>query len=132
MTAILESQITLELLVKIISFSSSKRIIKVNNKAKIIEVGEVIYSIRNYCKIKITKDSIEQSQLVNDFIQKIEMTALKRRQDYISLVNPSSSCLHKSWIRARAEQWDKGGRGPSGRENLLYILPPPILGYGGA
>ena len=62
LTAILESQITLKLLTKSILFSSSKTIAKVIKKANIIEVGKVINSIRNYCKIKIIEDSIEQKQ----------------------------------------------------------------------
>ena len=45
-----------------------------------VVVGKVIYRIRNYCKIKITEDSIEQKQLVNGFIQKTEITALKKSQ----------------------------------------------------
>ena len=32
-------------------------------------IGKVIYSRRNYCKIKITEDRIEQEQLVNGFIE---------------------------------------------------------------
>ena len=68
MTAMVECQIALKLLTKRILFSSSKRIEKVIKKANIIEVGKVIYNIRNYCKIKITEDSIEQKQLVNGFI----------------------------------------------------------------
>ena len=78
MTAMLESQIALKLLTKSILFSSSKRIAKVIKKANIIEVGKVIYNIRNYCKIKITEDSIEQKQLVNGFIWKIDKVALKK------------------------------------------------------
>ena len=41
-------------------------------------IGKIIYSRRNYCKKKITEDSIEQKQLVNVFISKIEITALKK------------------------------------------------------
>ena len=78
MTAILESQIALKILAKSILFSSFKRIAKVIKKANIIEVGKVIYDIRNYCKIKITEDSIEQKQLVNGSIWKIKKVALKR------------------------------------------------------
>ena len=59
MTAMFESQIALKLLTNSILFSASKRIAKVIKKANIIEVGKVIYNIRNYCKIKITEDSIE-------------------------------------------------------------------------
>ena len=62
MTAILESQIALKLLKKSILFTSSKTIAKVIKKANIIEVGKVINSIRNYCKIKIIKNSVEQKQ----------------------------------------------------------------------
>ena len=40
----------------------------------------LIYSRRNYCKIKITEDSIEQEQLVNGSIRKIEKAALKKSQ----------------------------------------------------
>ena len=36
------------------------------------------YSRRSYCKIKITEDSIEQKQLVNGSIWKIEKEALKK------------------------------------------------------
>ena len=43
-------------------------------------IGEVIYSTRNYNKIKITEDSIQQEQLGNDSILKIEKVALKKRQ----------------------------------------------------
>ena len=35
---------------------------------------------RKYYKIRIIEDSIEQEQLVNDFIQNIEITALKKSQ----------------------------------------------------
>ena len=41
-------------------------------------IGEVIHSRRNYCKIKLTEDSIEQKQLVNGSIWKIEKAALKK------------------------------------------------------
>ena len=51
---------------------------KVIKKANIIEVGKVIYNIWNYCKIKITEDSIEQKHLVNGSIWKTEITALKK------------------------------------------------------
>ena len=78
MTAMLDSQIALKLLIKSILLSSSKRIAKVIKKANIIEIGKVIYNIRNYCKIKITKDSIEQKQLVNGSIWKIDKVALKK------------------------------------------------------
>ena len=57
---IVRVQIALKLLTKSILFSSSKRIAKVIKKANIIEIGKVIYNIRNSCKIKITEDSIEQ------------------------------------------------------------------------
>ena len=76
----LESQITLKLLTKSMSFSPSKRIIKVLNKGKWIEVGEVIYNRRNYKSIKIKEDSIEQKLLENGFKLKIEKTALKKSQ----------------------------------------------------
>ena len=33
---------------------------------------------KNYCKIKTTEDSIEQKQLVDDSIQKIQIIALKK------------------------------------------------------
>ena len=79
MTAILEYQIALKLLTKSMLFSSSKRIAKVIKKANIIEVEKVIYNTRNYCKIKIIEDSIEQKQLVNGFIWKTEIIALKKR-----------------------------------------------------
>ena len=62
----------LKLLTKSI-FSSSKRIAKVIKKANIIEIEKVIYNIRNYCKIKITEDIIEQKQLVNGSIWKTEI-----------------------------------------------------------
>ena len=78
MTAMLESQIVLKLLTKSILFSSSNKIAKVIKKANIIKIGKVIYNIRNYCKIKITKDSIEQKQLINGSIQKKEITTLKK------------------------------------------------------
>ena len=39
-----------------------------------------IYSRRNYCKIEITEDSIEQGQLVNSSIWKIEKAALNKNQ----------------------------------------------------
>ena len=42
MAAVLESQITLKILAKSISFSSSKMIIKVLNKGEWIDVGKVI------------------------------------------------------------------------------------------
>ena len=41
---------------------------------------KVIYNIRNYCKIKIIEDSIEQKQFVNSPICKKEITALKKSQ----------------------------------------------------
>ena len=72
MTAMLEFQIALKLFTKIILFSSSKRIAKVIKKTNIKEVGKEINNIRNYCKIKITEDSIEQKQFVNGSIWKIE------------------------------------------------------------
>ena len=43
-------------------------------------IGKVIYCRRNYCKIKITEDSIEKKQLVNSSIWKIKKAALKKRQ----------------------------------------------------
>ena len=78
MTAMLESQIALKLLTKSILFSYSKTIAKVIKKVNIIKIGKVIYNIRNYCKIKITEDSIEKKRLVNGFIWKIKKLALKR------------------------------------------------------
>ena len=39
-----------------------------------------IYSKLNYCNIKITEDNIEQEQLVNNSIWKIEKVALKKSQ----------------------------------------------------
>ena len=78
MTAMFESQIALKLSTKDILFSSSKRIAKAIKKADIVEIGKVIYNIRNYCKIKITEDSIEQKQLVNGSIWKIKKVALKK------------------------------------------------------
>ena len=36
---------------------------------KLIVIGKVIYNWRNYCKIKITEDSIEQKQLVIFYIE---------------------------------------------------------------
>ena len=78
MTEMLESQIALKLLTNSILFSSSKRMAKVIKKANIIKVEKVIYNIRNYCKIKITEDSIEQKQIVNGSIWKIKKVALKR------------------------------------------------------
>ena len=45
-----------------------------------MEVEEVVHSRRNYCNIKITEDSIEQEQLVNDSIRKIEIVKLKKSQ----------------------------------------------------
>ena len=38
------------------------------NKLVAYSIFEVICSRRNYCKIKITEDSIEQKQLVNGSI----------------------------------------------------------------
>ena len=39
------------------------------------------------------------------------LNSIIRRQDYISLVNPSPSCLHKSRVRARAyivgQRWER-------------------------
>ena len=35
-------------------------------------IGKVIYSRRNYCKIKITEDNIEQKQLVNFYMEERE------------------------------------------------------------
>ena len=54
--------------------------LKVLNKGKGIEVGKVIFNWRNYKSIKITEDNIEHKQVVNDFIQKIEIMALKKIQ----------------------------------------------------
>ena len=73
MTAMLESQIALKLLTKSFLFLSYKRIAKVIKKANIIEIGKVIYNIRNYCKIKIAEDTIEQKQSVNCSIWKAEI-----------------------------------------------------------
>ena len=53
-------------------FSSFRRISKFLNTGKLIEVGKVIYNNGNYNKIKITEDRIEQKQLVNDIIWRIE------------------------------------------------------------
>ena len=79
MAVMLESQITLKLLANYMSFSSSKRIAKVIDKLNWIEAGKGKYSIRNYCKKKITQDSIEQKHLVNDSIWEIEKVAIKKR-----------------------------------------------------
>ena len=50
---------------------------KSHKEINIIKVGKVVYTnIRNYCKIKITEDSIEQKQLVNCSIWKIKKVAL--------------------------------------------------------
>ena len=76
----LESQITLILLGKSMSSSLSKKILKVLNKGKWIEIDKVIYCIRNYKSIKITNDHIKQNQLVNDSIQVIKIKALKISQ----------------------------------------------------
>ena len=40
------------------------------------------------------------------------------------LVIPLPSCLHESRIRVRSYIVSKSGRGPLGRKNPLYILPP--------
>ena len=47
-------------------------------KKEWIVIGNVIYNKRNYCKIKITEDSIEQKQLVNGSIWKLVKAALKK------------------------------------------------------
>ena len=78
MTAVLESQIALKLLTNSILFSYSKRIAKVIKKVNIIEIGNVIYYISNYCKIKITEYIIEQNKLVNGSICKTKITILKK------------------------------------------------------
>ena len=67
MAVTLESQITVKFLQTASQFWSSKRIKKVLNTWNMIVIGKVIYR-RNYCKIKITEDSIEQKQLVNGSI----------------------------------------------------------------
>ena len=54
--------------------------LKVLNKGKWIEVGKVIYNWGNYKNIKLTEVNIEQKQVVKDFIQKIEIMALKKSQ----------------------------------------------------
>ena len=59
------------------SLNSSRRIQKSLIKEKWIDVGKVIYSRKNYCKIKITEESIQQKQLLDNYIQKIKITALK-------------------------------------------------------
>ena len=56
---------------------------KVLNTGKWIEVGKVKYNRRNFFSIKITEDSIEQEQLVNDSIWKIEIRKRKKSQKYI-------------------------------------------------
>ena len=76
----LYSQITLKLLAKNMSFSSFKRIAKVLNTGRWIEVGKIIYSIINYCNIKIAEDSIEKKQFENDYMLKIKITALNKSQ----------------------------------------------------
>ena len=70
MVVMLEYLIALKLLEKACRFLSSKRITKFLNIWKWIEVGKLISNRRNYYKIKITEDSIEQKQLVNDSIRK--------------------------------------------------------------
>ena len=47
---------------------------------KIDRIGNVIYSRRNYWKIKIKEDSIKQKQLVNGSIWKVEKVVLKKSQ----------------------------------------------------
>ena len=83
MTRMLEFQIALKLFTKRILFSSSNRIAKVIKKTNMKEVGKVINKIRNYFKIKITEDSIEQKQFVNGSIWKIEKVALRKAKDNI-------------------------------------------------
>ena len=83
MAAMLESQITLKLLTWVCRFHPL-RDIKVFNMGKLIVNWKIICSIRNYCKIKITKNSIEQKQLVNDSIWKIEIIALKKIKENIN------------------------------------------------
>ena len=61
-------------------FFINQEYLKVLNKGKWIEVGKVIYNWRNYKNIKITEDNIQQKQVVNDFIQNIEIMALKKIQ----------------------------------------------------
>ena len=54
-------------------------------------IGKVIYSRRNYCSIKITKNSTEQEQLVNGSICKIEKESIKKNKNnmnnFIIIVN---------------------------------------------
>ena len=76
----LESQITLILLTKNVSFSLSNKFKKSLIKGKWIEVRKVILRWRNYKTIKITGDNIKQKQLVNDSIQKLEIIAQKKSQ----------------------------------------------------
>ena len=79
MAVIKESQIALKLLTKKMSFSFYKRIYKVLNTGKMIVIGKVINSRRNYCNI-IIEENIEQKQLVNDSLQKIEIATLMKSQ----------------------------------------------------
>ena len=81
MIVMLELQISLKLLTKNMLFSSSKRNTKVLNTGKWIEVGKVVYSNRFYIKIEKTDGSTEQKKLAYDFIQKIEITALKAKNN---------------------------------------------------
>ena len=62
-------------------FSSSKRNTKVLNTGKMNKGWKAhIQRKKNHCKIKINKDSIEQKQLVNDLIRKIDIAALCKMQ----------------------------------------------------
>ena len=63
------------------------------------------------------------NEITNDIV--LSQNGQIWRQDYISLVNPSLSCLR---FEPENIQWCKGGREPREHKNPLYILPPPILG----
>ena len=60
MAIMLESQIALKLLTKSMSLYPPRRLQKSLIHEKWIEVGKVIYSKRNFKRIKITEESIEQ------------------------------------------------------------------------
>ena len=65
-------------------------------------IGKVIYSRRSYCKIKVTEDSIEQKQLVNGSISKIEKIALKKSQRWYKWIY--DNCEFHTWVVKKLEE----------------------------
>ena len=52
------------------------------------------------------------------------------KQDYISLVNPSPSYLHKSQFESEHIQWGKGRRGTMRMQKFTVYPPTSYFGIG--